>query len=63
MNANQIIDSLGGTTAVAKLCGITVSAVSQWRTNGIPKYWMMALSLKFPEVVCHNHHGTPPEAV
>ena len=41
--ANQIIDALGGTKRVAELCGLTPSAISQWRTNGIPKAWDMFL--------------------
>lgn len=39
-NPNTIIDSFGGTSAVAELCDITTGAVSQWRTNGIPKSWL-----------------------
>lgn len=31
------IESIGGVTKVAKLCGITRGAVSQWKNNGIPK--------------------------
>lgn len=42
MDANKIIDELGGTSAVAELCGLTTGAISQWRTskNGIPKGWI-----------------------
>lgn len=36
MNASEIIETLGGTFKTAKLCGVSPSAVSQWRTNGIP---------------------------
>ncbi len=31
-----MIDELGGTGAVAELCDVGASAVSQWRTDGIP---------------------------
>jgi hypothetical protein len=44
MNANQLIDFLGGTSVVARLCDITTGAVSQWRTNGIPKGWFRFLA-------------------
>lgn len=32
----QIIDLLGGTTTVAKLCKVSPPAVAQWKTKGIP---------------------------
>ncbi len=32
----QIINLLGGTTAVAKMCKVTPPAVAQWKTKGIP---------------------------
>lgn len=37
MNTNHIIDLLGGTFAVAKMCRVSPPSVSQWRNNGIPK--------------------------
>lgn len=37
MSENDIINRLGGTTEVARICEVTKQAVSQWRTNGIPK--------------------------
>lgn len=49
-NPNQIIDALGGTSAVAKLCEIKDSSVSEWRTNGIPKARLMFLRLARPDV-------------
>lgn len=33
---NQIIDLLGGTNKVARLCQVAPAAVSQWRNNNIP---------------------------
>jgi len=36
MNTTEIIDCLGGTFAVAKLCRVTPAACSQWRNNGMP---------------------------
>lgn len=36
MNASEIIDKLGGPTAVAKLLNIKPPSVHAWRTGGIP---------------------------
>lgn len=32
----QIIELLGGTTQVAKMCKVTAPAVAQWKSKGIP---------------------------
>lgn len=50
--ASKIIDELGGTVAVAKMCDIEPSAVSQWRTSkrGIPKPWLKYFKTKFKKV-------------
>ena len=50
MDANKIIDALGGTNEVARVCEVTAQAVSQWRDDGIPKARMMFLKLKRPDV-------------
>ena len=34
--ATKIIDALGGTSMVAEKVGITASAVSHWKTRGLP---------------------------
>lgn len=47
---SEIIDRLGGTTAVAKMFEIEPPSVSEWRSNGIPKARMMYLRLAHPEV-------------
>jgi len=47
---SEIIDSLGGTNAVARLCEIRPASVSKWRTNGIPKGWMMFFKCQFPHL-------------
>ncbi len=39
MTDSQRIDELGGTGAVAALCGLHKSSVSQWRKRGIPEGW------------------------
>ncbi len=39
------ITALGGTTKVAKVCGVNSQAVSQWRRNSIPpKYFHKLVS-------------------
>ncbi|WP_081075653.1 hypothetical protein [Burkholderia stagnalis] len=48
--ASTIIDRLGGTTAVARLCECTPPSVHQWRTDGIPKYRLQFLKLARPDV-------------
>lgn len=50
MKDSELIDKLGGTAAVAELCEVTLSAVSQWRTEGIPKARLMFLKAVRPEI-------------
>ena len=50
MDSNIIIDSLGGTNEVARLCEVSAQAVSQWRTDGIPHARLMYLKLARPEI-------------
>lgn len=40
---NRVINSLGGTAEVSRLCEVTISAVSQWKTLGMPKARFMFL--------------------
>jgi hypothetical protein len=48
--SSRLIDALGGTGAVAKLCDVLPSAVSQWRTDGIPRARLMYLRVVRPDV-------------
>jgi DNA-binding transcriptional regulator YdaS (Cro superfamily) len=50
MNDSDIIDSLGGTSAVARLCDIKPPSVSDWRKNGIPKPWRHFFAAMRPEL-------------
>lgn len=59
MDSNLVIERLGGPTAVAQLCDITPQAVSQWRTNGIPKSWIKYLRAVRPEVFGPDSEGLP----
>jgi len=47
---DEIIDALGGTSAVAELCEIQPSSVSEWRTNGIPKSRLMFFKAIRPDL-------------
>lgn len=49
MDANHLIDFLGGTGAVAKLCEVEPASVSEWRRKGIPKARLMFLRLARPD--------------
>lgn len=44
MSATEIIDTLGGTTAVARMLGIKPPSVHEWRANGIPRDKLVRLA-------------------
>lgn len=48
--ASEIIDALGGTSAVATLCDIKPPSVSEWRREGIPPARMAFFRLLRPDV-------------
>jgi len=48
---SKIIDELGGTVAVARLCEVEPPSVSEWRRVGIPRARMMFLKLARPELL------------
>lgn len=50
MNAQTIINRLGGTKKTAELCQVSPGAVSQWIRNGIPSARLMFLQLARPDV-------------
>jgi hypothetical protein len=50
MDSNKIIDALGGTNEVARLCEIKPPSVSEWRRDGIPHARLMFLKLARPDV-------------
>lgn len=50
MDPNLIIDALGGTSEVAKICGVKPPSVSEWRDSGIPRARLMYLRLLRPDV-------------
>lgn len=51
MTDSEIIDSLGGTTALANIVGVEPPSVSEWRVKGIPAARRQTLALLFPDKV------------
>lgn len=49
MTDSDIIDALGGTTEVARLCEVQPPSVSEWRRTGIPRARRMYLQLIRPD--------------
>jgi len=49
MNANTVIDNIGGNIKTAELCEVSPQAVSQWRRDGIPKARLMYLKAVRPD--------------
>ena len=47
--ANAVIDALGGTTAVARLCEISPPSVHGWREGGIPNGRMLFFKALFSD--------------
>ena len=65
MNAltdSELIDALGGTTAVARLCEVRAPSVSEWRVRGIPKARRMFLSAIRPDIVPCREGANEPDA-
>lgn len=48
MTDSEIIDKLGGTSAVAAIFGIEPPSVSEWRKAGIPMARKQTLALMYP---------------
>jgi len=51
MDYSNVIDRLGGTNEVARMCNVTPQAVSQWRVDGIPDARLMYLKLLHPDIL------------
>lgn len=52
LEADRIIDAMGGTVAVCTLFNISSGAVSQWRTSeeGIPESRLFSIRLMRPDL-------------
>lgn len=62
MDQNKLIDALGGTNEVARICQIKPGSVSGWRTNGIPRARLMFLKLLRPDLFPEEKPTQPQEA-
>lgn len=54
---SEIIDRLGGTTEVARICQIKPPSVSEWRVTGIPPARRQYLELLRPDAFDLNEAG------
>jgi len=50
MDPSALIDKLGGTAEVARLCEVKPPSVSEWRKSGIPKARLLYLRAVRPDV-------------
>lgn len=55
-----IIDALGGTAEVARLCAVKAPSVSDWRKTGIPRARRMYLELIRPDAFGKPGPGMQP---
>ena len=46
----DIVEKMGGTTAVAKMYGMTTQNVSRWKRHGFPKSWLRVIKLERPDL-------------
>lgn len=50
MTDSELIDALGGTAEVARLCQVKPPSVSEWRAKGIPRARLLYLRVLRPDV-------------
>lgn len=50
LSDSQIIDAMGGSAAVARICRVRSPAVSYWRREGIPDYRKQYLATLRPDL-------------
>jgi len=53
MTHNELIDALGGNTAVAKLINVKPPAIAYWRKKGIPPLRVIQLQTLKPELIAN----------
>jgi hypothetical protein len=54
IEAQRIIDAMGGPSAVARIFSITPGAVTQWRVDGVPDSRMFSIKLLRPDLFKSN---------
>jgi len=57
---SEVIDRLGGTMAVTRLCQVKSASVSKWRKTGIPRARRMYLELIRPDAFGKPGPGLQP---
>lgn len=62
MTDSEIIDKLGGTAEVARLCQVRPPSVSEWRVRGIPQARRLYLALLRPDVFEASDAAGSPES-
>lgn len=64
--AIRVIEALGGPSKTSELLGgsdvITPQAISQWKTNGIPKGWRAYLLARYPKAFANKEPATAASA-
>ena len=45
--SDRVVTELGGTNALASLCGVRPSSVSDWKRTGVPRPWVLYLRERF----------------
>ena len=45
--SSRVVEELGGTAALASMCGVRPSSVSDWKRTGIPRPWVLYLRERF----------------
>ncbi|MBI2798947.1 MAG: Rha family transcriptional regulator [Gammaproteobacteria bacterium] len=50
MTDSELIDKLGGTAELSRLCKVKPSSVSEWRKTGIPPARRMFLEVVRPDI-------------
>jgi len=53
MTHNELIDALGGNSAVAKLVNVKPPAIAYWRKKGIPPLRVIQLQTLKPEIMAN----------
>lgn len=59
---SELIDKLGGTAVVARMCQIKAPSVSEWRVKGIPQARRLYLALLRPDIFEKAGPSTDSEA-
>ena len=45
--SDRVVSHLGGTNALASVCGVRPSSVSDWKRTGVPRPWVLYLRERF----------------